>query len=75
MERDSPTTLDRISAIESREPAILDWWIEPASRRRGSYRIITKDARGKKLALRVSISPGVVGWHELERLYSARGAV
>jgi hypothetical protein len=48
-------TLDRISAIESlnrtRELTLKDLWIEQAGQRRGSYRIVMKDARGKETGI------------------------
>jgi hypothetical protein len=55
-------TLDRISAIESinrtRELTLKDLWIEQAGERRGSYRIVTKDARGKEIgSMEFSVKP------------------
>jgi hypothetical protein len=48
-------TLDRISAIESlnrtRELTLKDLWIEQAGEQRGSYKIVTKDARGKDIGI------------------------
>ena len=56
-------TLDRISAIESinrtRELTLKDLWIEQAGEQRGSYRIVTKDARGKEIgSMEFSVKPG-----------------
>lgn len=46
-------TLDRISAIESlnrtRELMLKDLWVGQAGHTRGSYQILTKDVRGKKM--------------------------
>ena len=55
-------TLDRISAIESlnrtRELTLKDLWIEQAGEQRGSYRIVTKDARGKDVgSMEFSVKP------------------
>jgi hypothetical protein len=55
-------TLDRISAIESlnrtRELTLKDLWIEQAGEQRGSYKIVTKDARGKEIgSMEFSVKP------------------
>jgi hypothetical protein len=57
-------TLDRISAIESvnrtRELTLKDIWIEQAGQQRGSYEVVTKDAKGKKVgSLEFSVKPDV----------------
>jgi hypothetical protein len=57
-------TLDRISAIESlnrtRELTLKDLWIEQAGEQRGSYEVVTKDAKGKKVgSLEFSVKPDV----------------